>query len=50
VVSVRQKVDVDRVQAIAARYSVRAMPTFIVLKGGNKVGEVSEAKVFFQEV
>jgi hypothetical protein len=39
-----QKVDVDRVQAVAARYSVRAMPTFIVLKGGNKVGEVSEAK------
>lgn len=35
-----QKVDVDKVREIAARYQVSAMPTFICLKGGKKVAEV----------
>jgi thiol-disulfide isomerase/thioredoxin len=34
------KVDVDKVQAIAQKYKVSAMPTFIVIKGGKVVGEV----------
>lgn len=37
------KVDVDRLQPIAARYGIRAMPTFIVIKGGQKVGEMQGA-------
>ncbi len=38
-----QKVDVDRVREIAARYQVSAMPTFICIKGGKKVAEVGVA-------
>lgn len=34
------KVDVDQVPAVAQRFSVSAMPTFVVLKGSNKVDEV----------
>ena len=34
------KVDVDQVPAVAQRFSVTAMPTFIVLKGSTKVDEV----------
>ncbi|KAI5454221.1 hypothetical protein NCC49_004284 [Naganishia albida] len=37
------KVDVDKVPQISAKYSVRAMPTFIVLKGGKVVGEMKGA-------
>lgn len=36
------KVDVDKVQAIAQKYKVSAMPTFIVIKGGKVVGEVRQ--------
>jgi len=35
------QVDVDKVQAIAQKYNVRAMPTFLFLKGGQKIDEVS---------
>lgn len=34
------KVDVDKVQAVAQKYSVRAMPTFVFLKAGVKIDEV----------
>lgn len=34
------KVDVDKLQPVAQRFAVRAMPTFIVLKNGQKVGEM----------
>ncbi|KAJ9115000.1 hypothetical protein QFC22_005328 [Naganishia vaughanmartiniae] len=37
------KVDVDKVPQIAAKYNVRAMPTFIVIKGGKVVGEMKGA-------
>ncbi|GHJ84816.1 hypothetical protein NliqN6_1218 [Naganishia liquefaciens] len=37
------KVDVDKVQAIAQKYRVSAMPTFIVIKGGKVVGEMKGA-------
>ncbi|KAL7412899.1 PITH domain-containing protein [Mrakia frigida] len=39
------KVDVDKVQAIAQKYNVRAMPTFLFLKGGNKIDELKGADV-----
>jgi thioredoxin 1 len=35
------KVDVDQVPAVAQKFSVSAMPTFVVLKGSSKVDEVS---------
>lgn len=34
------KCDVDRNQAVAARYDVRAMPTLMVWKGGEVVGQI----------
>jgi thioredoxin-like negative regulator of GroEL len=34
-------VDVDKVQALAAKYRVSAMPTFKFIKGGKEVDEVS---------
>jgi len=34
------KVDVDEVPDVAQELNIRAMPTFIVFKGGNKVAEV----------
>ena len=34
------KVDVDAVPDVAQRFQVSAMPTFVVLKGANKVDEV----------
>ncbi|KAG2226564.1 hypothetical protein INT45_005050 [Circinella minor] len=34
------KIDVDEVPDVAAEYSVRAMPTFMFFKKGEKVGEV----------
>jgi len=37
------KVDVDKVQEIARRYQVSAMPTFICLKNGQKVAEMKGA-------
>ncbi|GAA5835141.1 hypothetical protein JCM9279_007209 [Rhodotorula babjevae] len=37
------KVDVDQVPAVAQRFSVTAMPTFIVLKGSIKVDEMKGA-------
>ena len=43
------KVDVDKVQAIAQKYRVSAMPTFIVIKGGKVVGEVSSDLVPSEE-
>ncbi|XP_050402977.1 thioredoxin [Patella vulgata] len=42
------KVDVDDVEELAARYKINAMPTFIIIKGGEKVDELigaSEAKL-----
>ena len=35
------KVDVDKVQEVARRYRVTAMPTFKFVKGGKEVAEVS---------
>lgn len=34
--------DVDKVQALAAKYRVSAMPTFKFVKGGKEVDEVSD--------
>ncbi|KFY06221.1 hypothetical protein V492_08111, partial [Pseudogymnoascus sp. VKM F-4246] len=34
------KVDVDGAPDVAQELGVRAMPTFIIFKGGEKVGEV----------
>ncbi|KAK5695069.1 thioredoxin trx1 [Elasticomyces elasticus] len=34
------KIDVDEVPDVAQELSVRAMPTFLLFKGGEKVGEV----------
>lgn len=34
------KVDVDELSHVAAKYGVRAMPTFMVFKDGEKVSEV----------
>jgi thioredoxin 1 len=34
------KVDVDEVPDVAQELGIRAMPTFIIFKGGEKVGEV----------
>ncbi|KAI5363310.1 Putative thioredoxin [Septoria linicola] len=34
------KLDVDEVPDVAQELSVRAMPTFFLFKGGEKVGEV----------
>ena len=39
------KVDVDEVPDIAQEYSVKAMPTFMVFKDGEKVQEVVGANV-----
>ncbi|CED82590.1 Thioredoxin-like protein [Phaffia rhodozyma] len=37
------KVDTDKVPAIAQKYNIRAMPTFVFLKGGNKIDELKGA-------
>lgn len=37
------KVDVDAAAEIAKNFAVRAMPTFVFLKGGSKVEEVKGA-------
>jgi len=34
------KIDVDEVSEAAAEVGISAMPTFMVFKGGNKIGEV----------
>ena len=34
------KVDVDELPEVAQEQNVRAMPTFLLFKGGKKVGEV----------
>ena len=34
------KVDVDELSELAAEYGVRAMPTFIIFKDGEKVDEL----------
>ena len=34
------KVDVDELEDLAIRYKVRAMPTFLFLKKGEKVGDL----------
>ena len=34
------KLDVDEVPDVAQELGIRAMPTFIIFKGGEKVGEV----------
>ncbi|KAL9022485.1 MAG: hypothetical protein Q9185_000392 [Variospora sp. 1 TL-2023] len=39
------KLDVDEVPAVAQELGVRAMPTFVIFKGGEKVGEVVGAHV-----
>merc|ERR1712059_125209 len=37
------KVDVDECEDIAAKYSVNAMPTFIFIKSGEKVADLTGA-------
>ncbi len=37
------KVDVDESNEIAEAYDIRAMPTFVVLKDGARIGEVEGA-------
>lgn len=39
------KVDVDECDSIGAKYGVRAMPTFVFIKNGSKVGSFSGANV-----
>lgn len=34
------KIDVDELPEVAQELAVRAMPTFLLFKNGNKVGEV----------
>jgi thioredoxin 1 len=34
------KVDVDEVPDVAQELGIRAMPTFIIFKGGVKIGEI----------
>jgi len=34
------KLDIDEVPDIAQELGIRAMPTFLIFKGGEKVGEV----------
>lgn len=34
------KLDVDQVSDVAAELGIRAMPTFLLFKNGEKVGEV----------
>ncbi|KAK6188685.1 hypothetical protein SNE40_004816 [Patella caerulea] len=34
------KVDVDELEDLAARYKVSAMPTFIIIKSGEKIDEL----------
>ena len=34
------KLDVDQVPEVAQELGIRAMPTFMLFKGGQKVGEV----------
>jgi len=34
------KIDVDEVPEVAEELGIRAMPTFVLFKGGEKVGEV----------
>ncbi|KAM0788507.1 hypothetical protein ACM66B_001638 [Microbotryomycetes sp. NB124-2] len=37
------KVDVDQARDVAAAYSIKAMPTFVLLRGTQKLGEVQGA-------
>lgn len=39
------KANVDDLNALAAQYSIRSIPTFIILKDGAKVGEVIGADI-----
>ncbi|VDQ08442.1 unnamed protein product [Trichobilharzia regenti] len=39
------KIDVDKLEGISTRYNISAMPTFIALKNGQKVGEVVGANI-----
>lgn len=43
------KVDVDDLSDVAAEYSIRAMPTFLLFKGGEKVAEVVGANAAKRE-
>ena len=38
------KIDVDEVPEIAQELGIRAMPTFLLFKGGEKVGEIVGAQ------
>lgn len=38
------KVDVDQAQDVSEEYGIRAMPTFMIFKNGEKAGEVVGAK------
>jgi len=39
------KVDVDAAPDLAAHFAVAAMPTFVVLRGGQEVGRVQGANI-----
>nr|2XBI_A Chain A, THIOREDOXIN [Schistosoma mansoni] len=39
------KVDVDKLEETARKYNISAMPTFIAIKNGEKVGDVVGASI-----
>ena len=39
------KVDVDKLKDVAQTHNVRAMPTFVIFKGGSEVGRIQGADI-----